>query len=556
MTEINNKEEHTMKKRFFSLLMAFCLMLSLVPSALAAERQPDTIVGPNGKVYEIPDVTIADDSVPATANGRTAINMNTVSATYGGTGTATDPYTVSSAQALWDLAVDKFSSSTIRYSYVEITDDIDLSQDDSLWPAEWDGYFKYFYGKLYGATVTKPVKNADGATGTETRPAKITGLPSNCFLIYGWCGGSIENLTIDPNGEAGILTFYPCSVGGKYLGFTAKNITVRSNEKINLTGDDQANYCPLIYSTGGNFLMEDCTVDVDISGNTYGSLFYGYYPIDPSESVCTFRRCVNEGTLNLRHAGMFFGNNSAFTGNKADYFAIENGKIIFDDCDNRGFIYGTDSASIFSARPSGDPDNISDYYDATFGPDSDKVRVPEESCEIKSLTLDMELRQGQDGSLTIMPNHAALPDGVEIGSYSVSVYTYLGWYLKTETGEYLQDGCNRYGAKEIIPASEVATEGTQATLKAYGVCDFPVSTEGLTIQDTTIGNLDWVSYNGTYYYWVDPKIPAVSGDLDWYYFVGKPGNPSIEPTPDIVKLSAYDTNGVWLGSVDATLTSK
>lgn len=42
MTEINNKEEHTMKKRFFSLLMAFCLMLSLAPAAFAANATVTT----------------------------------------------------------------------------------------------------------------------------------------------------------------------------------------------------------------------------------------------------------------------------------------------------------------------------------------------------------------------------------------------------------------------------------------------------------------------------------------------------------------------------------
>lgn len=54
-----------MKKRILPLLMALCLTLSLVPMALAAEDQPDTITLPNGEVREIPTLEEAMNTAAA-----------------------------------------------------------------------------------------------------------------------------------------------------------------------------------------------------------------------------------------------------------------------------------------------------------------------------------------------------------------------------------------------------------------------------------------------------------------------------------------------------------
>lgn len=269
-------------KKALSLLMALCLMLTFAPAAFAVDS-PDTIVGPNGQTYEIPDLALAisDD---ASANAGIA----TASVTYGGSGTASDPYTVDSAEALYALATEEFNKTTVTYSYVNITGDIDFSTLTAT-ISEWNGYFKYFYGEIRGVS-------SDGIAPV------IKGLPSNRFLIYGWCGGTIENLTIDPDGNAGILTFIPCKLNGSYGSFAVKNVTVSSDVAIDLSeGDNQANYSPLIYAGAGTFSMTDCVIDanVKITGTTYGSLFHGYYPMDPTGSY-TFTNCVNKGTLTMQ----------------------------------------------------------------------------------------------------------------------------------------------------------------------------------------------------------------------------------------------------------------
>lgn len=102
-----------MKKKILSLLTALCLMLSLVPAALAVEEGPDVLTLPNGDTYEIPDLelagaedlTPADLAVQTTSVGLLAEESEEIPANgYSGTGTSADLYRVYSSAGLVNLA--------------------------------------------------------------------------------------------------------------------------------------------------------------------------------------------------------------------------------------------------------------------------------------------------------------------------------------------------------------------------------------------------------------------------------------------------------------------
>ena len=138
-----------MKKRLLSLLMAMCLMATMVPAAFAADTdQPDTITLPNGEVREIPTVEFPD--APATL---AEIDSSEV-------------VTIDSVSKFFEI--NKQPTNWYSGKTFEITADLDFTNSPA--PAEWDGYIKYFYGNMIG-------KKADGSAPV------ISGIPNNCALI-------------------------------------------------------------------------------------------------------------------------------------------------------------------------------------------------------------------------------------------------------------------------------------------------------------------------------------------------------------------------------------
>ena len=149
-----------MKKRLLSLLMAMCLMATMVPVAFAAETdQPDTITLPNGEVREIPTVEFPDaPETLAEIDSSEVVEIDSIK-TFDGIPTT-----------------DWYSGKTFK-----ITTDLDLA-DSTKTVEEWGGFIKYFYGNMIG-------EKADGTTPV------ISGIPNNRGFIYGIVGGTIENLT-------------------------------------------------------------------------------------------------------------------------------------------------------------------------------------------------------------------------------------------------------------------------------------------------------------------------------------------------------------------------
>lgn len=252
-----------MKKRFLSLLMALCLMLSLAPAAFAADNQPDTIALPNGEVREIPDITPADTPM--------SMSINNTSGTT---------YTITSEAQFADLDASVwYGNNTIK-----IACDLNLADPAITKPSEWGGYIQYFYGTLEG------VKGIYDETGVERDPI-ISGINNNCSFIYGIIGGTIQNLTFKhtingtagEGGSASFITFMPVNLDGHSYHLKMQNIAVTGS--ISLTGSDQSNYAPFVYcAPGGGLTMEGCVNSANITGSIYGSIFHGYYPLSTGTS--------------------------------------------------------------------------------------------------------------------------------------------------------------------------------------------------------------------------------------------------------------------------------
>lgn len=524
-----------MKKRMLAMLMAMCLMLTLVPVAFAQDSQPDTITLPNGEVVEIPDVS--DIQIPDEENLRvtmTAPDIAALSETeipaagYDGEGTSANPYRVYTGQGLVNLSA-KFQSSNMTFSRIYLMNDIDLTdiavQNDYL--------FRYFAGVI----------QSDPALIVAGTPAVIKGL-GNKALIYGLFMGTLGYFNVDLDGKPGRLTLIPGTVGGQYLETSVQHVEIYSGsigetgrKPISLTAaDSQANYAPFVFTTGGTFTMTDCVNYADISSNSYGSVFYGYYPI--GDAPVTFTRCVNKGTISMRHAAMFFGNNSLFCGERATYFAFNSAdpsqnKIQFVDCKNDGKILGTSSANLFATRASGDgaTDTLSEAYESYLRSDTVGCMM-EDSVQIIGKDLGMALYSDIDGNLTMTAS-----TNTDVAYYIVSVYSYVNIFRTSDDTWY---GTDRFGTQE-----KLENGNTQITLKKYGVCDYMMDTEGLTTEPNTVGGLTVVKYNNTPYYWLD----VMQDHNEFYWTVSKTGEPAIKSTPDIITLAAYSSNGTLLGTV-------
>lgn len=515
-----------MKKKVLLLMASALLMLAMVPAAFAADNEPDTITRPDGVEVPIPTVTLAENNDKQTF-ADTDIR---------GEGTKDRPYLVASEEELLNLAKSKFNGSSVTYSYVKIEDDITLTSKTA--PAEWGAYFNYFYGEIYGADIIDPDTH-------EQRQVIIKGLENNCFLINYWCGGSIYNLTVDPNGNAGCLTFIPARFSDGYRSFTIDNVNMVSEKAVELKqGDIQANYALYVYAGAGEFNMKNCTSNVDIIGTSYGSVFHGYYPMDSSGHY-TFTDCINKGDVTMRHAAMFFGNNSAFTDMAPDAYKFNTdttkNRIQFVNCKNEGHIYGTQTANIFATRAAsnGGNDPTSDAYEKYL---SEIGCKPQDSVAVIGKDLGMTLTYDEQGNLSM----TEVPDeNVKVKKYVVSVYNYVSEY-KQLGDTFVNVGTNRIGFKETL----VPKNTNNISLKYYGLCDYPDGTVGMELVNLIPG-IDVAKYNNEYYYWLDNGAEhSINGEKHFYY-VNKPNQPGVTNKPDLVTLTAYSESGTLLGSVQA-----
>ena len=134
-----------MKKRLLSLLMAMCLMATMVPAAFAADEE-------NGRPIpdELPIVNEADmvqsEEIPVP-----------LSADWSGTGTKDDPYLIYTADGF--VTVANMFNNYIGEKYIRLENSIDLSGKTVQ---EWSGFIKWFEGDFDGnGNLSENLENKD-----------------------------------------------------------------------------------------------------------------------------------------------------------------------------------------------------------------------------------------------------------------------------------------------------------------------------------------------------------------------------------------------------------
>ena len=521
-----------MKKRLLSLLMAMCLMATMVPAAFAADTdQPDTITLPNGEVREIPTVEFPD--APATL---AEIDSSEV-------------VTIDSVSKFFEI--NKQPTNWYSGKTFEITADLDFTNSPA--PAEWDGYIKYFYGNMIG-------KKADGSAPV------ISGIPNNCALIYGIVGGSIQNLTFDhkvdnsPNennkekGSASFITFMPTTMTGATQHLTMKNITVTGD--ITLTGSDQSNYSPFIYAApSAGLTMENCTNDAKITGSIYGSVFHGYYALFVGESApYQFINCVNNGDVTLLYAGMFFGNSSSLEGKVGRnelYLTIA-------DCENNGKIRGTAGARYFAA-PVSEFGSGMDAVEDMIKPlaDGEQRAETQSPYAIEPVVLGEKgaLYEGHslDGfsatlngyDITVNCPSDAVEKESGVAYYMTSVSTYVNAW---DSFQNMFNGTDRVTVSQKMAVNDIQNNSFQPTLKAYGFADDGVGTYKLTVSGEDSYRV--YTYNDGLYY-------RISNEADDNGFANFVSNELGENGPvgggakdaEIVTVSAFNKDGMMVDSI-------
>ena len=493
------------------------------PELVVQESQ--TLAMPDGEIFEIQNAELAPGQDLSAINlevdlaaplSNAADAGDIPAAGYDGEGTNANPYRVYTGEGLLALG-EKFESTAMKISRIYLVGTIDMTGIDVP-----KGYiFRNFAGLI----------QRDPAAG----PAVIKGLPANVSLVYNWFMGNMAYFDVDLDGQPSRLARMPGTIGGEYSLLNMQNINVYSGstgtdgrKTVELTqADTQANYSPFIFTTGGEFTMKNCANYADISSSSYGSVFYGYYPI--ASGMITFTNCVNYGEITMRHAAMFFGNNTVFPGSSLYAFHQEDpdqNMIQFIGCENRGSIRGSQSAYLFSTRAAGD-DAVSDAYEGylrTMGCNKGTVSVLDNE-------LGMKLYADDQGNLTMKP----AAEGKNVDHYVVSVYSYVNVFKTVDQSRY---GTTRFGTQETL-----SNGNTTITLKKYGVCDYPLGTTGMN-PSGLIAGMKVVEYDGKHYYWLDSSKPG-----DFYYKVNSGDEAGIKSSPDIVTLAAYDANGKLLGTV-------
>lgn len=505
-----------MKKKFLSLLMAFCLMLSLAPAAFAVDSQPETITLPNGEVIAIPN--LSDYEAELAARPASLDDTDILLPDEDGV------YHITSESDFLKVP----DSAWYQGNTFELESNLNLALLDT--PSEWNGYIRFFKGTL----------NGNGHT--------ISGIANNRYFIYAMIGGQIDNLTIQLGGQAGALIFAPGNdnktpVETKLTGLTATG-------EVYLSSADQSNYSPFIYCSGyGGLTMSYCTNKAEINGNIYGGIFYGYYPLfvtyngEPIKYV--FDHCSNEADVTMKYASMFFGNPSTIE-NKLTAGTLD---VTITNCSNTNEIRGTVSSHYFAPSLSGAAltGNILENEEAIQSEDSTNS-LPADKLTVGEDPAGFTYSIGGDGTITIN----APTNRTDVSYYLVAVSSYCYLYSDLdgidESKRY--GGTDRYSVVERIDADDLATYGV--TLKYYGIADADYGQAGTGVMCINKAN-ELTTYatrtaNGSTYYVLTQLSERMDGLYYRYAMLGNEGTPvSGCNSPSFVDVTAFDGNGNVVG---------
>lgn len=505
-----------MKKYLLTFAMGLLLALALAPAAFA----DDSVPRPDPEY-----LVVSEDDIPMAPMALSATQTT-------GSGTQNDPFLIYDAD---DFAFLMNYFSTYRgTTYVKLMNNIDISSVVGS-VVQWDGCWKYFQGEFDG----------NGKT--------ISGLTSDRFLIYGWVGGTIKNLTVDMKGQAGTLVYLPVSIqNGNTMTYQATEMNGVNIESttgaIQLTeGNGQANYAPFIFSSGPYFTMQNCKNYADISGSTYAAVFYGYYPLAnplPDDHYYKFIDCENHGDVTYQYAGLIFGNP---TGLFYKNYTLEGIK-------NYGDLRGTETVHFFSSDANS-IDAIPSYategsflyeQEAKLPEDQVNGKCPDPNCPKHGNDTDYTGGHKYKGGSLEELKVALNGDNFEVTTspgvtkYRATIFCYVSEFAYNEDASLSYVGTNRMTINQDITTS--ASSFIIPEFKDYPVVDGPCPSEG-SLQETSIAGLSFIdNEENSCYWWDNSTIGDGEGmllpDHVWYLNGDKtPGSIQWQ-----VYVSAYDSN--------------
>ncbi len=500
-----------MKKRMLSMLMAFCLLLSLAPAAFAVDNQSDTITLPNGEVRDIPDF---DAYLEELAAQPTTLDAESLAPDENGVYHITDEDDFSKMpKSAW------YSGATIM-----IEGNLDLTNTAISTPSEWSGYIQYFNATLVGnmANGTRPV---------------ISGIANNRSFIYAAIGGTIQGIDFDHGTNAAFISFMPANSSAASV-LTLKDITVTGN--ITLTSSAQSNYSPFVYTGSIKGLsMENCLNKASITGPIYGSVFHGYYAYvyGTNTPVYSFVNCTNDGEVTLQYAGLFFGNSSSMETNLSKI------TLTISGCANTKTLRGTTGAKFLAAPVGTYGTTMNTVENALMGTGTYtgvSAVTGNNPCYGNTLT-GFALTQGENSSLII--HRPTNEDSVAYYVLSIGVYTNICY--STDEGCVFDGSTSRVLITETIQKTNMSAGTHTAVLKAYGFADNALNDE----EEEELGGYPVTTVGSDVYYLLDNIYSFAEGQYISTQ-LGDDGQPLANGTKaaDIVSVSAYSSNGALLDS--------
>ena len=344
-----------------------------------------------------------------------------------GSGTQDDPYLISSASQLTEL-------NGKRDVYVELTQDIDLSQVIATDAGDWyDFYITDFSGTIDG------------------KGHKLYNFGYNTAFIGNFYGGELKNLTLEANGNPCGLVFNG-DKGGTY------NYT-----DINLTGyvkysTDNNNEALLMTYASGDVTLTRVHNSADIESPTYNGLFIGSSSY--ANSHYTLTDCTYSGYAIMEQPGIVFANGFLFGENLLGENPTST--LTVTNCKITGTVLGTKAAPHYLSCVSFPSDGSADALEAKVAAGFTKTGTIDKTTPLTGYSFELN----SDGKLRI----TVTDENSQIGSFQVVSRKYATMYLPSG----INAGTQLVNVSETIPVKA----GTTTYYSSLGKVQFYDGTDG------------------------------------------------------------------------------
>ena len=221
-----------------------------------------------------------------------------------GSGTASDPFIISSESQFNCIADYSDDMKNGYYLYFEVDSNLDFSSTNNE-------FIPYFRGEI------------DFTGKTVSGTSQIRQGSSEWGMIGDFIEGKVMNLVYRPMDYIPIIADVNLSGLGT-IGVELINITTYGD----ITGMGNNDGLFINSAHYGSLKFTDCVNNANLYGSSYCGIFVGGYAESPVTSL-EFVNCINNGNLVSKYAGLYYGNSAHVPQN-----------VIITDCVNNGNIIG------------------------------------------------------------------------------------------------------------------------------------------------------------------------------------------------------------------------